>query len=103
MKLKQLISEDIINEGHSGETGPIVDNNTGAKPKTREESIQIVNDWITQSKENDYGDMKHFMNAKFVGNVDEDRLNKYATKWENDYIAIGIVDGEYWLSYWFRT
>lgn len=103
MKLKQLISEDIINEGHSGEDGPIIDNNTGEKPKSKEEAMKFINDWIESSKDNDYGDLKHFMSAKFVGNVSEDRLDKYATKYENDYVAVGIVDGEYWSSYWFRT
>ena len=90
------LAESILNEGHDGSMGPLED------AKTKEDAIKILKGWIANAK-NEGGDLAKFRDVKWIGNTTEDKLDKEATKNEDQYIIAGMVDGEVWMAYWRRS
>ena len=105
LSLREMIRKEIrlIKEGHSGEVGPITDGSSGKQPKTKEQAIKMIEDWIKSSKDNDYGDLKNFRSVRYVGETNEDRMDRLAMKTEDDKVIVGMVDGEFWMAYWSRS
>ena len=85
------VNESNVNEGHDGEIGQIDD------VTSKDEAMKSIEDMIKHSKEND-GQYKKFRGAKWVGNTTEDKMDKMSMQYEDQYIVVGIVDGEYWMA-----
>ena len=93
--VKEKKADKAINEGHSGEAGPMHD------VKTKEEAIKKIESWIANSKEED-GHLRKFRGVKWVGATTEDRIDRMASQYEDQYIIAGTVDGEIWMARWSR-
>jgi alkylated DNA nucleotide flippase Atl1 len=98
-KLRQIIREEIksLQEGHDGTYGEITDRK-GNPVTSREQAMQVL-----QGMVGDNEDLSRFRGAKWVGTTNEDRLDQLATKYEDDYVVAGIVDGEFTMAYWRRS
>ena len=95
-KLIRLEVKKLLNEGYDGECGKI------ANADSKEIAIQNVQKRIDFDKRND-GDLRRFLGVKWVGEVSEDRLDKLADQYKNQYVTVGMVDGEYWMAYWRKS
>ena len=85
------LMKQFLNEGHDG----FMDVAPGS---TRDEATKKLQSWI------DGGDsLRKFRGVKWVGSTTEDGLDKLATKYEDEYIVLGEVDGDLTYAYWRRS
>ena len=95
-ELREIIREEIKNvlkEGHDGSLGPFFQ-----KVKSQQDAMKAAKSMIDNDE-----DLKFFKGAKWVGDTTEDKLDKLANRFEDQYIIVGKVDGEYWHAYWRRS
>lgn len=95
-ELRQIIKEEVkkfLTEGHDTNIGPL-----GEKIKSQQDAIKKTEEWIKHDKHYN-GDLQYFRGVKWVGNTSEDKLDRLSMKYEDDYILVGLVDGEYWSAY----
>ena len=86
----------VLNEGHSSDMGP-------SDYQNKDKTIKAIQDRIKDHKQYG-GDLSGFRGVKFIGTVSsEDRLDRMASKYEDDYVIVAMLDGEVWEAYWRRS
>lgn len=87
---------ETINEGHDGGGGKAPGDN-------KEDAMKQLQEWIDSDVEEEDGDFKKFSGVKWVGKTSEEKLDKLASQYEDEYIILGEVDGELTYAYWRRS
>jgi len=97
-ELVKIIREEIqkLNEGHDGWMEPTGHNNKIKAIKTAESAIKDAKQYG--------GDLAKFSGVKYAGTLrDEDALDRYAMRYEGQYIIIAEIDNEMWEAAWWRS